>query len=137
MKPKFWKDLLTDEPFSRKDIIHLQDPMNLSGRNMEQFDHVKKKLRLISEEEEAKLRVSAIALFLFNKAGRGWRVLLHVPCTSSYEGQHCSEHRNPCPPNAAGVMAGQCCCTLMETRCVMVHNDHSGESGVHPQVPER
>ena len=57
MKPKFWKDLLTDEPFSRKDVIHLQDPMNLSGRNMEQFDHVKKKLRLISEEEEAKLRV--------------------------------------------------------------------------------
>ena len=61
MKPKFWKDLLTDEPFSRKDLIHLQDPMNLSGRNMEQFDHVKKKLRLISEEEEAKLRVSLAA----------------------------------------------------------------------------
>ena len=60
VKPKFWKDLLTDEPFTRKDIIHLQDPMNLSGRNMEQFDHVKKKLRLISEEEEAKLRVSLI-----------------------------------------------------------------------------
>ncbi len=64
MKPKFWRDLLTDEPFSRKDLIHLQDPMNLSGRNMEQFDHVKKKLRLISEEEEAKLRVSVMILFL-------------------------------------------------------------------------
>jgi len=64
VKPKFWRDLLTDEPFSRKDLIHLQDPMNLSGRNMEQFDHVKKKLRLISEEEEAKLRVSVMILFL-------------------------------------------------------------------------
>lgn len=57
IKPKFWKDLLTDEPFSRKDIIHLQDPMNLSARNMQQFDHVKRNLKLIDEEEEAKLRV--------------------------------------------------------------------------------
>jgi hypothetical protein len=24
IKPKNWKDLLTEEPFSRKDIIHLQ-----------------------------------------------------------------------------------------------------------------
>jgi peptidyl-prolyl cis-trans isomerase-like protein 2 len=24
IKPKNWKDLLTDEPFTRKDIIHLQ-----------------------------------------------------------------------------------------------------------------
>lgn len=28
-KPKNWKDLLTDEPFTQKDIIHIQDPMNL------------------------------------------------------------------------------------------------------------
>jgi peptidyl-prolyl cis-trans isomerase-like 2 len=24
IKPRFWKDLLTDKPFTRKDIIHLQ-----------------------------------------------------------------------------------------------------------------
>jgi peptidyl-prolyl cis-trans isomerase-like protein 2 len=24
IKPKNWKDLLTEEPFTRKDIIHLQ-----------------------------------------------------------------------------------------------------------------
>ncbi len=30
IKPKNWKDLLTEEPFTRKDIIHLQDPLNLS-----------------------------------------------------------------------------------------------------------
>ncbi len=28
-QPKSWKDLITDEPFTRKDIIHLQDPLNL------------------------------------------------------------------------------------------------------------
>lgn len=31
IKPKFWKDLLTDEPFTRKDIIHIQDPLNLQA----------------------------------------------------------------------------------------------------------
>ena len=29
VKPKNWKDLLDDTPFTRKDIIHLQDPLNL------------------------------------------------------------------------------------------------------------
>lgn len=29
-KPKNWKDLLTDEPFTRKDVIVIQDPLNLS-----------------------------------------------------------------------------------------------------------
>lgn len=57
IKPKFWKDLLTDEAFSRKDIIHLQDPMNLSARNMQHFDHVKRNLKLVDDAEEAKLRV--------------------------------------------------------------------------------
>ena len=57
VKPKFWKDLLTDEAFSRKDIIHLQDPMNLSARNMQHFDHVKRNLKLVDAEEEARLRV--------------------------------------------------------------------------------
>lgn len=32
IKPKYWKDLLTDEPFTRKDIIHIQDPQNLQVR---------------------------------------------------------------------------------------------------------
>ena len=33
MKPKNWKDLLDDTPFTRKDIIHLQDPLNLQVRH--------------------------------------------------------------------------------------------------------
>lgn len=55
IKPRFWKDLLTDQTFSRKDIIHLQDPTNLAKHNMSQFDHVKKDIRLISDEERAAL----------------------------------------------------------------------------------
>lgn len=44
MKSKFWKDLLTDEPFTRKDIITLQDPHNMGSKDMTRFDFVKKGL---------------------------------------------------------------------------------------------
>jgi hypothetical protein len=44
VKSKNWKDLLTEEPFTRKDIIHLQDPLNLTSRTIETFDHVVKEL---------------------------------------------------------------------------------------------
>lgn len=42
-----------DEPFTRKDIIHLQDPLNLSGRNLSDFDHVKKELVADAEDRAA------------------------------------------------------------------------------------
>lgn len=41
IRPKLWTDLLTGEPFTRKDIIVLQDPQNLSGRDLSSFDYVK------------------------------------------------------------------------------------------------
>jgi peptidyl-prolyl cis-trans isomerase-like protein 2 len=42
VKPKFWRDLLTDEKFTRKDLITIQDPMNLTGRILDTFEHVKR-----------------------------------------------------------------------------------------------
>ena len=36
IKPKYWKDLMDDTPFTRKDIIHLQDPLNLEVNVMYQ-----------------------------------------------------------------------------------------------------
>jgi peptidyl-prolyl cis-trans isomerase-like protein 2 len=35
------QDLLTDEPFTRKDLIHIQDPLNVSGRLISEFHHVR------------------------------------------------------------------------------------------------
>jgi len=51
LKPKNLRDLLTDEPFTKKDLIHLQDPLNLSGKNLAEFDHVKHG-RMAEEELE-------------------------------------------------------------------------------------
>ena len=42
IKPKNWKDLITDEKFTRKDLITIQDPLNLDGRMLDKFEHVKK-----------------------------------------------------------------------------------------------
>jgi len=53
LKTKNLRDLLTDEPFTRKDIIHIQDPLNLSGKNLADFDHVKHGRTIESEDERA------------------------------------------------------------------------------------
>ena len=42
VKPKNWKDLLTDEPFKRSDLITLQDPLDVKSRALDSFDHVKR-----------------------------------------------------------------------------------------------
>ncbi len=40
LKPKNWKELLTDETFARQDIITLQDPSHLEKFNIAKFYHV-------------------------------------------------------------------------------------------------
>ncbi|PWA17096.1 hypothetical protein CCH79_00013233 [Gambusia affinis] len=52
IKTKSYKDLLTDEPFTRKDIIMLQDPTNLDKFNVSSFFHVKNNLKVLDPDEE-------------------------------------------------------------------------------------
>ncbi|KAF9972697.1 Peptidyl-prolyl cis-trans isomerase cyp8 [Actinomortierella ambigua] len=56
IKAKHWKDLMTDEPFTRKDLITIQDPHNLSNRNLSKFHHVKNDLSVVDEELEKQKR---------------------------------------------------------------------------------
>ncbi|KAB0795628.1 hypothetical protein PPYR_12467 [Photinus pyralis] len=53
IKNKNWKDLITDAPFERKDVIVLQDPRDLTKFNISLFHHVKNNLRMETEEEVA------------------------------------------------------------------------------------
>ncbi|MBN3289249.1 PPIL2 ligase, partial [Polypterus senegalus] len=56
IKTKSYKDLLTDESFTRQDIITLQDPTNLDKFNVSDFFHVKNNLKVLNpDEEKAKL----------------------------------------------------------------------------------
>ncbi|WCJ31417.1 Peptidyl-prolyl cis-trans isomerase CYP65 [Euphorbia peplus] len=50
IKTKNWKELLTDEPFSRDDLITIQNPNALDTKVTLEFDHVKKGLKLDDEE---------------------------------------------------------------------------------------
>ena len=51
IKTKNWKDLLTDEPFLRKDIIEVQDPKDYSKFNLNTFHHLKNNLKVEDEGE--------------------------------------------------------------------------------------
>lgn len=45
IKAGFYKDLLTDEPFTKKDIITIQDPQNLAKFNMNNFHFLKQNMK--------------------------------------------------------------------------------------------
>ena len=49
LKPKNWKELLTDEVFTRQDIVTLQDPSHLSKFNIANFHHVKNDQKIEDE----------------------------------------------------------------------------------------
>lgn len=53
IKAKHWQDLISDEPFTKKDIIMIQDPHNLEKKDMSNFDYIKKNKKVINAAEEA------------------------------------------------------------------------------------
>ncbi|EDW02672.1 RING-type E3 ubiquitin-protein ligase PPIL2 [Drosophila grimshawi] len=52
IKTKNWKDLIDDTPFQRKDIITIQDPQHLEKYDISKFYHIRKNLRVLTEEEQ-------------------------------------------------------------------------------------
>ena len=54
IKPQNWKELVTDEPFARKDIITIQDPKNLQKFNLSAFYHIKNNIKVADEGECAR-----------------------------------------------------------------------------------
>jgi peptidyl-prolyl cis-trans isomerase-like protein 2 len=60
IKAKNWKDLVSDEDFSRKDIITLQDPQNIESRNFGAFKHIKDGETVVPEEEESGVNRAAL-----------------------------------------------------------------------------
>ena len=54
IKAKNWKELLTDKPFSRNDIITIQDPKNLDKFNLQKFYHLKHNQKLPDADLKAR-----------------------------------------------------------------------------------
>jgi len=59
-KPKMWKDLMSDEEFTKKDLIVLQDPQNLDSRNLSSFKYLKEGEDSGVPKEEAEINISAM-----------------------------------------------------------------------------
>ncbi|OAP62742.1 hypothetical protein AYL99_01969 [Fonsecaea erecta] len=60
IKPKMWRDLVSDEEFSRKDIITLQDPQNVESRNLTSFKYLKDGEDTGIPKEEASINTASL-----------------------------------------------------------------------------
>ena len=56
IKPKNFRDLLSDEPFEKSDIITLQDPKSLNKFNISNFFYIKHDLSWKSDEDKNPMR---------------------------------------------------------------------------------
>ena len=68
IKAKMWRDLLSNDEFSRKDIIVLQDPQNVESRNITSFKYQQDGVGTLTEEQEQERRDPARNV---NKAALG------------------------------------------------------------------
>ena len=57
IKTKNYRDLLSDEPFTRKDIIVLQNPMQTDRLNPAQFYHFRNGLKWMQEDQDKKNKI--------------------------------------------------------------------------------
>lgn len=60
IKAKMWRDLVSDEEFSRKDIITLQDPQNIESRNLSTFKYLKDGEDAGIPKEEASINAASL-----------------------------------------------------------------------------
>ncbi|KAJ1564269.1 Peptidyl-prolyl cis-trans isomerase cyp8, partial [Cladochytrium tenue] len=74
IKPKNWHDLMTDEPFKRKDLITIQDPHNLTSRDINQFHYRKNEIDVPEPAGGAAATTTAAAAGI-NARGTTARVL--------------------------------------------------------------
>ncbi len=135
IKPKNWRDLLTDEPFSRKDIIHIQDPLNLTGRNLEAFDHIKSNLKVIDDEELARQQQDPMQS-LKNLSDDAKRALgkLNTEEAARVGEPLCSRPPPPPPPLPlhmgtflAATFSFSCCQVFRSVRCLHMPSSLASE----------
>lgn len=68
IKAKLWRDLVSDEVFSRKDIVVVQDPQNVQSRNLSSFKYIKDGTSTLTPEQERQRSAGVNASALGNAA---------------------------------------------------------------------
>lgn len=52
VKAKMWRDLLSDADFARENIVTLQDPLNVKGRNLSEFKYLREGVNTLTDEQQ-------------------------------------------------------------------------------------
>ncbi|KAJ3382421.1 Peptidyl-prolyl cis-trans isomerase cyp8, partial [Lobulomyces angularis] len=79
IKVKNWKDLLNETPFKRSDIITIQDPHNLTNKDISSFHYVKNNIEVKENKE---------IIFIKSTSGTSDRVLATLKKKEEEESQH-------------------------------------------------
>jgi peptidyl-prolyl cis-trans isomerase-like protein 2 len=74
IKAKNWRDLVSDDEFTRKDIITLQDPQDLTGRSLANFKYIKDGTSTLTPEQEAE-RADPLSKINIKAAGSAAKIL--------------------------------------------------------------
>jgi peptidyl-prolyl cis-trans isomerase-like protein 2 len=82
IKAKMWRDLVSDQEFSKKDIIVLQDPQNIDSRNLSNFKYLQDGTSTLTEDQ-IKERNDPTRNVNTSALGNGARVLEKPPTSSS------------------------------------------------------
>lgn len=127
IKTKNWKDLVDDTPFVRKDIITIQDPNALEKFNISTFHHIRKRLRVETEEEilerkdpQARLKmVSAETRDILNELERDYKP------QASDEGSSGAQKTTLDKFNSAHYSTGAVAASFTSTAMVPVYNSEA------------
>ncbi|KAL8584776.1 hypothetical protein ACOMHN_035695 [Nucella lapillus] len=116
LKTSNLKDLITDEPFTRKELITIQDPTNLDKFNIQAFYYIRKKLKMTDEEEEAAKRDPRYNLKLINNEAKAALEALEKEYTPSpYLGQKEARPQKADKFNAASYSTGHVAASFTST----------------------
>ncbi|RPA98179.1 hypothetical protein L873DRAFT_1808784 [Choiromyces venosus 120613-1] len=105
VKPKHWKDLVSDEDFSRRDIITLQDPQNLESRDMSAFKYLKDGTSTLTEEQAAE-RADPLSGINVAAMGSSAKILAAKAAVAKARAAKSSDpNHNPSRPGGSGKTA--------------------------------
>jgi len=68
VKARMWRDLVSDDEFTRKDIITLQDPQNVQSRNLSSFKYLQEGINPHTDDQQKKRSLGVTSSALGNAA---------------------------------------------------------------------
>lgn len=105
IKPKHWKDLVSDDDFTRKDIITLQDPHNLSNRDMSGFNYLQQGLSTLTPAQEAE-RADPLNNINLSATGSSAKILAAKAAVAKARAAKSSDpNHNPAAPRSVTALA--------------------------------